>query len=242
MKPYDPSLALQIAWLRPYGILLGTGWIFAGLMLYFFLRQSRELGRQRELLREAQLAALQYQIQPHFLFNAMNMLAALVLDEDRERPQRAILNLSDFLRATLRPQLKGEVALREELELTRKYLSLEQERLAERLTVEWELDPSMEEATVPALLLQPLVENAIRHSIARSRQGGRIWIRTSRERGALRLSVEDWHRDHDFAASPGAGVGLENLRKRLEHFYGGAAELRMTALANGMCVDVVIRK
>lgn len=71
------------------------------------------------------LAALQYQIQPHFLFNAMNMLAALVLDEDRERPHRAILNLSDFLRVTLRPQLKGEVALREELELTRKYLSLD---------------------------------------------------------------------------------------------------------------------
>jgi two-component sensor histidine kinase len=237
-----------IAWYQYVGgastqLIVLVAWV----ALYFAIRHTLELQGQREsrlkaeaLAREAELTALRYQIHPHFLFNTLNTIATLVMEKDQERSYQMILNLSDFLRATLDGKTQAEVELSVELELTRKYLSIEAERLGDRLEVEWMVDEAALGYAVPALVLQPLVENAIRHAIARSTRGGKLWIRAAVSQGRLRLTVEDWCRDRDQRASPGSGIGLENTRKRLEHLYGGEAELRMTTLENGTSVEVWI--
>jgi len=237
-----------IAWYQYFGGTTSQLFVLlAWVAIYFAISHSIELQRQREsrlkaegLAREAQLIALQYQIHPHFLFNALNTIATLVLEKDHDRSHRMILNLSDFLRATLEGDPQAEVELREEMELTRRYLTIEAERLGTRLEVEWDVEERALHVSVPSLLLQPLVENAIRHSIARSTGGGKIWIRGLLSRGMLILSVEDWHRDKEIRAGPGSGTGLENIRKRLEHLYEGEAGLNLTGLECGTRVDVKI--
>jgi sensor histidine kinase YesM len=186
--------------------------------------------RERELyastlsaqLAKAQLQALRMQLNPHFLFNAMNTIAMQVRSASNQDAVRMLAGLSDLLRYMLEDDRPSEVALREELSFVERYLAIEQVRFQDRLKVEFDVDPIALEAIVPTLLLQPLVENAIRHGISRRANAGRLIVRARKAGESLVLEVED-DGPGLFSAitpQPGTGVGLKNTRARLEQLYG----------------------
>jgi signal transduction histidine kinase len=179
-------------------------------------------------LAQARLEGLRMQLQPHFLFNTLHSISAL-MHRDVEAADRMLTRLSDLLRLTLDSAGTPEVPLRQELAFLDAYLEIQQTRFQERLHVVRDVDPAALDALVPNLLLQPLVENAIRHGDAPRAAGGRVEISARRENGRLRLDV----RDDGPGLAPGAdgagGVGLANTRARLEQLYGDAQSL---ALAN----------
>lgn len=185
-------------------------------------RQAMEL--QARLAR-ARLDALAAQLNPHFLFNALNSIAEMV-HRDPDGADRMLVDLGALLRHSLDGSGRQEIALREELAALDHYLGIEKIRLGERLQVQWSIDSALLDACVPPLLLQPLVENAIRHAVATRSSPGRIWIGAQRgSDGLLRLEVAD---DGGQRAAPGgAGVGLSNARARLRELYGQAQSLRI---------------
>jgi len=192
-------------------------------------------------LAQAQLAALRAQLQPHFLFNALNAVVALV-SEDPPAAKRVTVRLAELLRATLAATERSSLPLREELELTRRYLDIEQVRFAERLRVEWSVDADVLDCEVPAFVLQPLVENALVHAIAPRAAGGQVAIGAARVPGGLRLSVRD-DGPGPVAVAPtrGSGTGLRNLRDRLDRLYDGRASLSLTrATDTGPGAEVVV--
>lgn len=168
-------------------------------------------------LAQAQLQMLKMQLHPHFLFNTLHAISALV-HKDAEAADRMIARLSDLLRLTLESAAVQEIPLRQELEFLSPYLEIEQTRFADRLTVVQRIDPATLDALVPSLFLQPLVENAIRHGIAATPGAGRVEIQTRRDGARLELVVRD--------NGPGLpqdfkeGVGLANTRERLGQLYG----------------------
>jgi len=178
-------------------------------------------------LAQAQLSALRSQLHPHFLFNALNAVVALV-SEDPPAAKRVTVRLAELLRATLAATEHSTLPLREELDLTRRYLEIEQVRFGERLTVTWAVDETLLDAEVPAFVLQPLVENALVHAIAPRVAGGHVAIGARAAGGALQLSVRD-DGPGPVAAAPtrGNGMALRNLRDRLERLYDGVATLTL---------------
>ncbi len=220
--------------------------------LYFGIPAYRDLGLERErLLRaearahEARLAALRLQLQPHFLFNALNAISTLVADGRPAEANRMLARLADFLRATLDRRDTAEVPLSEEIAFTRQYLEIEEVRFGERLRVEVDVDPETRTALVPAMILQPLVENAVRHAIVPRAAGGAIGIVAARENGILRIGV------HDDGPGPSGlgdggredparpGLGLANTRQRLEELYGSRAELTLgESVRGGLAVSL----
>jgi K+-sensing histidine kinase KdpD len=192
---------------------------------------------------QARLEALRAQLNPHFLFNALNTVAMLVRLNANADALKAVVSLSEVLRQALAGRGAQEVALREELSLVDHYLQVEQLRFRDRLRVSVEADPQTLEASVPSLILQPLVENAIRHGVARRDEGGRVEITGRRETGRLVLEVRDdgpgFPRGWDPAAS--GRVGLANTRERLERLYGAAFKFETrNAPAGGAVVRVEI--
>jgi len=179
-------------------------------------RMEQEL---RVLAREAELKALRAQLNPHFLFNSLNSISALTT-VDAKRAREMCVLLSDFLRKSLRLGERATVKLSEELDLVKNYLAIEQIRFGERLRVEWEVDPSIESAEIPTLLLQPLVENAIKHGIAQVMEGGTIRIAAT-VRGAFAEIHVDNPVDADAEAPQGLGIGLRQVKQRLQGRYGG---------------------
>jgi two-component system LytT family sensor kinase len=186
--------------------------------------------RQRELeavrlqgsLAEARLQALKTQLNPHFLFNALNSVSTL-MHRDVDAAERVLARLSDLLRMSLQDRDAQEVPLRRELELLDPYLEIERTRFPDRLEVERRIDPAVLELHVPHLILQPLVENAVRHGIAPRAGPGRVEVAAERVDGTLRLVVRD---DGVGMGAPGngrgTGVGLSNTRARLQALYGEA--------------------
>ena len=185
-------------------------------------------------LARAHLHALRMQLQPHFLFNTLHAISAL-MDEDVRGARRMIARLSELLRLTLEQGGRSEVTLREELELIDRYLDIEEVRFQDRLRVQRDVDPEALEAEVPSLILQPLVENAIRHGIWPHAQAGLLEIRAAREDGMLRLQIRDdgpgIHEDR--LATLNEGIGLSNTRERLRQAYGDASEFRLENAAEG---------
>jgi two-component system LytT family sensor kinase len=178
-----------------------------------------------EMTLEAQMAALRYQLNPHFLFNTLNSISSLVGDHRNAEAEAMILNLATFVRSTLTSAPTGMIALAEEIELQRLYLAIEQARFGDRLKVEIDLPEPLAGARVPALILQPLVENAIRHGVGRSEQSLTIRIAASDRDGAMEIQVED---DGDAPAPPArgkTGLGLANVRARLHAHFGDKAGL-----------------
>jgi LytS/YehU family sensor histidine kinase len=177
----------------------------------------------------AQLELLRTRLHPHFLFNALNSISSLIIDEPREA-QRMLARLGDLLRATLAEDGRRTWALRRELELLERYTAIEQVRFGERLTIELACEPESLEAEVPTLLIQPLVENAILHGIQPSMSGGRVCITARREERWLALEVDD-----DGVGMPANGngngrgerVGLSSTRERLEQQFGGEHSFRI---------------
>lgn len=177
--------------------------------------------------REAELKALKSQINPHFLFNSLNSISALTsIDPMRARDMCVLLG--DFLRMTLGLGEKTSIRFSEELDLLQKYLAIEKVRFGERLKMHEEIQEEAKSCTLPPLLLQPLVENSVKHGIATLIEGGEVRVSAQRQNGKLAIVVENsW--DPDAPPSRSGGLGLRNVQQRLEARYGKEASLRVNA-------------
>ena len=227
----------RVAWPHKfYGGLLADLILYSVILLVGHLLDSREklalqqaeTYRLNEQLSKAQLNALRRQIEPHFLFNALNAIAGLVREGRNDAAVSMIAGLSDFLRRVLHDSDRQQVPLAEELEFTQKYLDIQKARFAERLEFSVDVPSDLLAAQVPSLILQPMVENAVKHGIAKRVHGGAIRIAAFRSNGTLTLSVYN-----DGPSLPAgwevtqSGIGIANVRTRLQSLYGGACDLRL---------------
>lgn len=216
----------------------GTFMLISHVIDYYRRYQREELraSRLKAELAQAQLQALKMQLQPHFLFNTLNSISAL-LDEDVDAADEMLARLGDFLRMTLQNPGAQQVRLQEELEFLRCYLEIERVRFQDRLTVSFDVAPDVLDALVPNLIMQPIVENAIRHGIVTRAGPGRIEIRASRAGGALVLMIKDngpgLVSTQDSSGKLRGGVGLANTRARLEQLYGKAQRFEMADAREG---------
>jgi two-component system LytT family sensor kinase len=193
-----------------------------------YQRSALQSARLELGLSEARMQALRAELNPHFFFNALNAVSGLVRREENDAAVTLLARLGELLSATLDHARPAEIPLREELDLLDRYLAIERARFGDRLTVRIHHDGAADTALVPTFILQPLVENAIRHGIARQAGQGRVEVRAWREGDALLVAVQD---SGAGVASPrGEGIGLSNTRARLEGLYGSAASL---VLENG---------
>ena len=201
---------------------------------------AREAERQRleleVLTREAELRALRAQIDPHFLYNSLNSISALT-GADPAGARRMCVLLGDFLRNTLSVSEHREIPLAQELALADRFLDIEQVRFGSRLRIERQIDGSATACRVPALILQPLVENAVAHGIASLLDGGTIRLDVSRRNGSLTIEIEN-PRDADAPARKTPGVGLENVRRRLAATFGTAARLQTREAPDRFSVEL----
>jgi two-component sensor histidine kinase len=212
---------------------------------YFYEAAQRERVatlRAMALAQEAQVKMLRYQLNPHFLFNTLNAISTLVLDRDNETANLAVTRLSAFLRHTLDQDPMKKVTLRQELEALDLYLGIEKLRFGTRLRLERDVDPAALAALVPSLLLQPLVENALKYAIAPSETGGTLHVSARLIGQRLLLHVAD---DGPGLANPasfaeGRGVGLRNTRERLAVLYDGRARFSGVNTEPGLRADVEI--
>jgi two-component system LytT family sensor kinase len=196
--------------------------------------------RQQEMTRlvsQAELRALQSQINPHFLFNALNTLYGTIPRES-SAARRMVLNLAEIFRYFLQSD-KTFVTLAEEIQIVRAYLEVEQSRLGDRLAVEIQVDDGALPVPIPVLSIQPLVENAIKHGVAQRTEPGFVRIAAIHNQDGLHVTVENSGAPRE-PASPGAGVGLQNVRRRLEICYGPAAGLRIAFLPETTVVELRI--
>jgi two-component system, LytTR family, sensor kinase len=228
-------LAIQQRELMAYWVLLVGSYAITFYKSY----QREKLGvlQLRAQLAEAELQALRMQLHPHFLFNTLNSISALV-HKDPEAADEMIGLLGDFLRLTLERPSAQEVTLEEELRFLECYLEIERVRFHDRLSVSIDVDPRALAERVPNLILQPIIENAVRHGIAPHAKAGRIEIRSEVEGDRLRLQVSDDGPGLPAAsARNGRGVGLSNTRARLEKLYGAKHRFE---LANGAAGGLVV--
>jgi two-component system, LytTR family, sensor kinase len=190
--------------------------------------QQTETARLNEQLSKAQLDALRRQIEPHFLFNTLNAVTGLVREGRNETAVSMIAELSDFMRRVLSDSNRQEVPLGEEMEFAQRYLEIQKARFAERLQLSVDVPSELLLAQVPALILQPIVENAVKHGIAKRAQGGKIHIAAFRSNGALTLSVynDGPGLPANWEAAP-SGIGISNMRTRLHSLYGDACALQL---------------
>jgi sensor histidine kinase YesM len=234
---FSESFILNFSFQFHWNVL--TYWLIVSAALavdYYSKYRERELkaSQLEARLAQAQLQALKMQLHPHFLFNTLNAISALMYT-DVDSADRMLTRLSDLLRLTLDNAGGQEVTLKQELEFLGRYLEIEQIRFEDRLTVKMEIDPETLDAQVPNLLLQPLVENAIRHGIALRSEPGRIEIRARRENGMLQLHVRDDGPGLPAgqAAPAREGIGLANTRARLQQLHGAAHRFELSNADDG---------
>ena len=202
---------------------------------YFIEAREREVqvARLSEQLSSARFDALQAQLNPHFLFNTLNTIAVLVRDDDRQGAVQIVEHLSELLRRTLTRHRANEVTLGEELELIRQYVAIEQARFSDRLRPEFSIPDSLLSAAFPSFALQHLVENAIRHGIARHTDAGLLLVTAERVGDVLQITVVDDGVGIDPEAPTPAGHGIENTRERLRALYGANASLELARRPEG---------
>ena len=186
-----------------------------------------QAAQAQTLARDAELHALRMQVNPHFLFNSLHSIAALAT-QDGPRAREMCIRLSDFLRSSLGLGERASVPLNEELALTRSYLEVEQVRFGARLQFSEDIQESCRDCAVPVLLIQPLIENAVKHGVAGMLEGGAIRLSVERVDGDVRLTVENAF-DSDSPPANRLGVGLVQVRRRLELRYGSAAQMQAGA-------------
>jgi sensor histidine kinase YesM len=213
-------------------ILLNFALLSAWAALYYginyFLLLEEQIDQRERLESQAstaQLAMLRYQLNPHFLFNTLNSISTLVLLRQTERANAMLARLSSFLRYTLVNEPTAKVTLAQEVETLKLYLEIEKMRFEDRLRPHFKIESETIGARLPSLLLQPLIENAIKYAVTPSENGADIWITARQEGQAVRIEVADSGAGGDGAAisgSPSTGVGLANIRDRLAQAYGGA--------------------
>ena len=217
---------------------LPTYWLI--LAVYLAAVYYRNASRLEAQLSRAQLDALKMQLNPHFLFNTLNSISSLMYT-DVEAADAMLARLSEFLRLTLERPPEQEIALEEEIDFVRQYLEIERIRFEERLRVDIDVERGTERALVPSLALQPLVENAIHHGIARRADGGSIEIRARRDGESLRLTVRNELRtDAPQPAEKHPHLGLANTRARLRSLYGERHELTYGIRGGAFEVEMVI--
>lgn len=248
-KPSSPAFA-QLWISKFFSQLLASFILYAFILLVGYMLRSRErfalqqaeTARLNEQLSKAQLDALRKQIEPHFLFNTLNAIAGLVRENRNDAAVSMIVGLSDLLRRALKDSNRQQVPLGEEMEFVQQYLDIQKVRFAERLHLSMNVPSELSAAQVPSLILQPIVENAVKHGIAKRVQGGDIRISAVRNNGMLTVSVYN-----DGPALPAgweetcAGVGVSNVRTRLQSLYGNAFELKMQNQGpNGVEVSVTV--
>jgi hypothetical protein len=181
---------------------------------------------------QAQLLALRFQLNPHFLFNTLNTLSGLIALDRKRQAEDVVLNLSEFLRYSLAGEPEQFVTLAKEIEAQRMYLDIERVRFADRLKVRFEVERGCEEAFVPAFLLQPLIENAIKHAVAPSEAPVTLTVGAEREDGQLVIRVENSASTDPPAAKPrGFGIGIANVRNRLDALFGAKASFEAAPTA-----------
>ncbi|HKR64933.1 MAG TPA: histidine kinase [Thermoanaerobaculia bacterium] len=199
----------------------------------YFLRDRERESQQVRLqaqLAEARLSALRMQLNPHFLFNTLHAMSALV-ERDPSGVRKMIARLSDLLRHTTDSSARNEIPLREELDFLRRYIDIMEIRFQGRLRATIDVDDAVLDAQVPNLILQPIVENALEHGVSRVQGTGEIAIRGTREDDGIVLTVRD--NGPGVAADERAGVGLSNTRARLAQLYGDRARIELTANPEG---------
>lgn len=239
LNPYadsSPMPFLQLWSIRFYNGISSFLVLYAAILTVSFVLDARgrvalhqtESARLNEQLSRAQLHALRRQIEPHFLFNTLNSIAGLIREGRNDSAVNMIAGLSDFLRRTLDDSTRQQVPLREEMEFAQRYLDIQKVRFADRLQLSVDVPDELYPAQVPSLILQPMVENAIKHGIAKRAQGGAVRIAASRHGGVLTISVSndgpslpaDWE-------TARAGIGISNVRTRLRSLYGDESELSL---------------
>lgn len=225
--------------------LLPTYWmILAGYLAFAYYAKFRDrevrASQLEARLSEARLEALKMQLRPHFLFNTLNSISSLIYS-DRDAADAMLARLADFLRLTIDSDREQLVPLSRELDFVRRYLEIEQIRLESRLRVRYEVAEEATEAAVPALILQPIVENAIRHGVADREEGGTIVISAMTEDSRVKLSVADDGPGFTNGAPDRLRVGLRNTQARLEQLYGERYDLRWAERSTGgVIVEITI--
>jgi two-component system, LytTR family, sensor kinase len=239
LNPWAKALAdpFRLLWVyKFYNSLLSSVFLYAVIIAVSnvldsrqrLARQQTETARLNEQLSKAQLDALRRQIEPHFLFNTLNAIAGLVREKRNDDAVNMIAGLSDFLRRVIEDSGKQQVPLGDEMEFLQKYLAIQKVRFAERLQLRVDVPKELFRAQVPSLILQPMVENAIKHGIAKRAHGGLIRIAAVRSNGMLTLSVyndgpklsPDWNETY-------SGIGISNARTRLQSLYGEDCNLSL---------------
>ena len=226
-------------------LLYGAGFLLYLLAVsYHYVILSLEASREAEgrlmqgsiLTRDAELKALKAQLNPHFLFNSLNSISALT-SIDPERAREMCILLSEFLRLTLGLGEKNSIPLGEELELLERFVAIEKVRFGPRLSVQEDIQPHTKSLLIPPLLLQPLIENAVGHGIANLPEGGSIWLSSRFESGRLAISMENSF-DPESTVLRRTGMGLTNVRRRLEARYGNSASLHTKANGDKFLVEL----
>jgi len=216
--------------------------------LYFGIKYYQELQQQTEqtlkataAAHQAQLMALRYQLNPHFLFNTLNAISTLILDRENATANLSVTRLSDFLRYSLDNDPMKRVSLRQELEALDLYLEIEKVRFGERLHVEREIETLALDGLVPSLILQPLIENAVKYAVTPREEGGHIMIAAKVHQGSLMITVADDGPGLGNGSSQhkSSGVGLKNTRERLKQLYGEQQALTLAPNApRGLVITI----
>lgn len=225
-------------------ILLSWSGLYFGIKFALQLQQQKEAAlRAQNAAHAAQIKMLRYQLNPHFLFNTLNAISTLVLDDRRDTAYRMVASLSAFLRHSLDSDPEQQVTLTQEIDALKLYLGIEQVRFGERLQVVMDIEPAAGDALVPSLILQPLIENAVKHAVSQREEGGRIELIARLDGDMIDIHLHDdgpGFVEADLTASGHARVGLANTRERLRVLYGDRQHLIIRNREPGG-VDVHVR-
>jgi sensor histidine kinase YesM len=224
--------------LLDFSLLAAWSALYYGINYYLILeKQTGQLQQLESQASAAQLAMLRYQLNPHFLFNTLNSISTLVLLKQTDRANAMLSRLSSFLRYTLVNEPTGQVTVAQEVETLKLYLEIEKMRFEERLRPQFHIDPAVAHARMPSLLLQPLVENAIKYAVTPQEHGADISVDARKVGGRVLLSVSDSGPGYEIAGTgsgqPSTGVGLANIRDRLAQAYGADHRFETQTNRNG---------
>jgi signal transduction histidine kinase len=227
--------AFQFGW----ALLMWAGYYIALEHAHDVRLKGIELAEAQERQHDAEIKMLRYQLNPHFLFNSLNAVSTLVLEKRNVEAEAMLIRLARFLRTTLDADPMQMSPLSNEFAMQRFYLEIEAVRFGDRLTSHFELPRALEDCVIPSMLLQPILENAIKHAVSHRASGGEISVRASVRNKNLRLVVEDNGAEKAIPTGGGMGIGIANTRERLARIYGETAQLTLERrTAGGMRVNI----
>ena len=242
--PMPAGIQLLSAILLDFSLLAAWSALYFGIKYFLLVEEQRvQLLQLETQASSAQLAMLRYQLNPHFLFNPLNSISTLVLLKQTERANAMLSRLSSFLRYTLVNEPESEVTVAQEVETLKLYLDIEKMRFEDRLRAGFEVDPAASDATLPSLLLQPLVENAVKYAVTPREEGADIAVVVARIGSRVQIKVSDTGPGEGMGSGPevsSTGVGLANIRDRLTQAYGDDHRFETDTRADGFAVLIDI--